>query len=112
MLLGYFSNLRQGCAAVFRQMERIKAPVVRVGSPLHQLPLFEVIQDGYQPAGVNPQLLGEFLLAQSGRNAQQAQDSGIRRRELQVCKSFSKLRCGMGPKLGKEKGWASDFCVS
>ena len=52
---------------------------------------------------MNLQLGCELLLAQSGGNAQQPQDSCIWRGEVENPQSFSKLRRGMRSKLGKQE---------
>jgi len=58
---------------------------------------------------MNLQPCCELLLAQSGRNAQQPQDSCIWRCEIENPQSFSKLRCGMRSKLGKQERRLSFF---
>ena len=75
----HLADFLQDFSAIFRQVERIQAPVFRIWSPLHDSPLFEIVQDRHQPAGMYLQPCGEFLLARSGSTAQQTQDSRIRR---------------------------------
>ena len=52
---------------------------------------------------MNLQFGGKLLLARPSLDPKQAQNSRICRRELQNPQSFSKLRCGMRSKLGKQK---------
>ncbi len=109
MLPRHLADPFQGFSTSFCQMKGIQAPVIRVGSAFHEPPLLEIVQDRHQPAGMNFQLSCEFLLAQSGRNAQQPKDSCIWRCEFENPQSFSKLRCGMRSKLGKQERGLSFF---
>ena len=109
MLPGQFAKLLQNFPTTLCQMERIQTPVIRVLSSLHESPFLKIVQDRHQPAGMNLQLCCEFLLAQAGRNAQESQDSGVWRREVKNSQSFSKLRRGMGSKLGNQEGRLSFF---
>ena len=63
------ANPLQGFSTGVCQMKRIQAPVVRIGPPLHEPSLLQVVQDGHQTAGMNLQLGCKLLLAQSGCNA-------------------------------------------
>ena len=92
-------------------MKGIQAPVIRVFSTLNQLPFLQVVQYRHQPAGVNLQPPRHLLLAQSGRSAQQAQDSRICRRKFEKPQSFRKLRRGVRPQLGKQEGRLSSSHV-
>ena len=103
MLPRHLADLLQDLPTIFCQMKGIQAPVIRVCSPLHEPPLLKIVQYRHQAAGMNLQLRGELLLAQSRRNAQQPQNSRIRRCEFENPQSFSKLRRGMRSKLGKQE---------
>jgi len=83
MLPRYLADSLQDFTAVLCQMEGVEPPVLRVWFPLDKFSLLEIVQNGYQPAGMDLQLRGKFLLADPRRNAQESQDSGVRWRELQ-----------------------------
>jgi hypothetical protein len=53
---------------------------------------------------MNPQPRRQLLLAQSRLGAEHSQDSCICRCEFENSQSFSELRRGMRPKLGKQEG--------
>ncbi len=72
-----FAQLFEDFPASFCQMKGIQTPVIRIGSPLYESPLLEIVEDRDHAAGMNPQLGCELLLADSGCHAQQAQDPCI-----------------------------------
>lgn len=109
VLLGHPANLLQQLSALFRQVERVEPPVIRIGPTLHQPSFFEVVEDCHKPAGMNFELGRKFLLAQSGRDAEQAQNAGIRRRQPQNSQSFSELHRRVRSQLGKQERWPSIF---
>ena len=96
----HFADFLQDFATFFCQVNGIQAPVIRVCPSLHKPPFLKIVEYRHQPAGVNLQFSGELLLAQSGRNPEQAQDSRICRREFENRQSFSKLRRGVRSQLG------------
>jgi hypothetical protein len=77
MLSGHLTNSLQGFAPSLGQMERIQPPVVGVWLPLDKLPLFEIVQDGHQTAGMDAQLFRKLLLADRRHDAQQPKDPRI-----------------------------------
>lgn len=77
MLTGHLANSLQDFASCPGEMERIQPSVVGVWLPLDKLPAFQIVQDGHQAAWMDAQLLGEFLLADRRRDAQQPQDPRI-----------------------------------
>jgi hypothetical protein len=64
-------------------MEGVQAAVLRVWLPFNEFSLLQIVEDGYQPAGVDSQPRGQFLLADARRLAQEPQDSRVGRREVE-----------------------------
>jgi len=78
MLPSHLPDPLQDFTAIPGQMERIQAPVVGVCLPLNKLTPFQIVENCHQPAGMNLEPQGKFLLADSRRRAQQTQDTRIR----------------------------------
>ena len=83
MVPRYLADLFQNFATIIREMKGIQAPVVGVCSSLQESPLLKIVEYRHQAAGMNLQFRCEFLLAQAGSSAQQAQDARIRRCEFE-----------------------------
>ena len=99
----HLPNLLQDLVTILGQLNGVQAPVVRVCFPLHQAPFLEVVQYRHEPAGMNLQPGCKLLLARPSLDPKQAQNSCIRRRQLQNPQSFSKLRGGVRSKLCKQE---------
>jgi hypothetical protein len=99
----HLPDLLQDLVTIFCQLNGVQAPVMRVCFPLHQAPFLQIVQYGHQTAGVNLESGCKLLLARAGLDPKQAQNSRIGRREFQNPQSFSKLRRGMCPYLGKQE---------
>jgi hypothetical protein len=79
----YLTDSFEDFAAILCQMEGVQAAVLGVWLPLNEFSLLQIVQDGYQPAGVDSQPRGQFLLADARGVAQESQDSRVRRREVE-----------------------------
>jgi hypothetical protein len=53
---------------------------------------------------MHPQGIGQRPLALAGRLRQEAQDAGLRRREVQRCEPLSERGGRVRPELGEEEG--------
>jgi hypothetical protein len=97
------TDLLQNGVSLVRQVKRVLSPVLGVRTALDQGTLFEAIEHRNEPAGMNAEFRGKFLLARSGGNLQKAQDAGVGRRKCQGRKPFGKPRRRVSTNLSKQK---------
>jgi hypothetical protein len=83
MLPRHLTDSLQDFTAILCQMEGVQPAVFGVWLPFNKFSLLQIVQDGYQPAGMDPQSCRKFLLAEAGSHAQESQDSRVRWREVQ-----------------------------
>jgi hypothetical protein len=93
----------QGNPPFFGEMERIAATIIRVVAPLDEPARFQLVHQGHKAAGEHAQNAGERLLCHRPAPAQDPENAGVRRGEIQRRQTLGKF-CGcMGAKLRQQK---------
>jgi len=87
-------------APLFCDMQSVTAAIVGILTPFDKSSCFHIIDQGNQPAWNHSEGGGERLLRDCGRRAENPQNAGMWRSELQARESPGKLRSGMSAHLG------------
>jgi hypothetical protein len=80
--------------------------IVGIAAPLDVAALLELVDVDDDAAGQHAQLNAESLLAAAGLGGDGAQDSRVRRTQVDGGHLFGELRCGVMAELGQQEGHA------
>jgi hypothetical protein len=83
------------------ELQRIGAPILRIGLTLNKPARFQLVDDANQSAGMQSQRGRQFLLTDSGAPAEQSKHADIGRSEPQWRNSLCEARRGMRSDLGE-----------
>lgn len=103
MLFGDPAQLTQYPLAGIGEAEFVVPPVGAAAHPFHQTAFLEGVDEGHHPAGDGTQPVSQGALAQSGRAAKQADDTGVARREADLARALGKTGRRHGAQLRQEE---------
>ncbi len=84
-------------------MKRVGAPVGGVASPLHQSPVFEVVDEPDHDVAVDAHRVGELLLGLPVASCQVGEQDEVPGVQAQRRQPFGKPRDGVEAELGKQE---------
>jgi hypothetical protein len=98
---GCAADLGESFLTFFSDAQDVGAAVVCVFPSDYQTSRLQIINDGYQAAGVHVQSLRELALAHAGGAAEKAENSSVRRSEAERSDAFGKFAGGVSTHLGE-----------
>jgi hypothetical protein len=90
-------------ASLIREMEGVAAPVGWISSPFNQSAFFELVDQHDEATRQNAQMFRQRLLADAAGRVYDAQDAGMRGRQIEDAQALGELRCGMGANLSEQE---------
>ena len=90
-------------ASLIREMQGVAAPVGRISPPFNHSAFFELVNQHDEATGQNAQMFRQRLLADAAGRVHDAQDAGMRGRQIEDAQALGELRCGMGANLSEQE---------
>jgi hypothetical protein len=103
VLLRGASDVAKSGVAFLGEVEGIGAAIVGGGAAFEEAAGFEFVDDGDEGAGMNVERVGERLLAEAFGAAEDAEDAGVGRGEVEGGKELGEFAGGVGAELGEEE---------
>jgi hypothetical protein len=99
MFSSQFPHFLENGLPFSRQRQLMVAPVCRASGARHQPFFGELVEQDYHPAGLDPESVGQRLLAAGRYQIDKIQNAGVRRRDIQRLDSCAKFASGQTTEL-------------
>jgi hypothetical protein len=90
-------------ASLIRELQGVAAPVGWISSPFNHSAFFELVNQHDKATGQNAQMFRQRLLADAAGRVDDAQDAGMRGRQIEDAQALGELRCGLGANLSEQE---------